>query len=181
MKLNVSIDAVGSEWRPGKDSVMIVGTPEVCPGSVLDFNQTLLADQPFSFDTNQLQNSLLIVYQFTHNSTGPIEWILSIIAVPQLIEASLWLEIETGSICDPPCQNGGTCSDDFADTCLCQRTGFDGDRCEVPLCQSDCGGRGKCVAPNQCQCDSPWGGPFCVDLLHEEYARAPTISLFREV
>lgn len=144
----------------------IVGSKGVCPGSTFDFDQEVLEDEPIWVERNETQNTLVAFYEFTHNSTGPMLWILSVETAPQLAESTLWLKLETGAVCDPPCLNGGVCSKDFADTCLCQRTGHSGERCEVPLCSSNCGGRGVCVAPDVCVCSAPWGGPFCVDLIH---------------
>ena len=83
------------------------------------------------------------------------------------------------------CENGGTCLADS--TCLC-RNGYDGEFCQnrsflffssfcllcahagvtssckclfTAICKKSCGAHGRCVAPNQCQCERGYRGRWC--------------------
>ncbi len=60
--------------------------------------------------------------------------------------------------CQPPCQNGGTCT--APDTCDCS-AGWEGQDCSIPVCPDPCQNGGICSAPDTCTCQPGWGGPVC--------------------
>ncbi|XP_034280364.2 von Willebrand factor D and EGF domain-containing protein [Pantherophis guttatus] len=62
------------------------------------------------------------------------------------------------ALCDPLCENGGTCISH--NICSCAY-GFVGSRCETLVCNKHCHNGGKCVAPDECQCKAGWSGPLC--------------------
>eukprot|EP01119_Soliformovum_irregulare_P019285 TRINITY_DN606_c0_g1_i1.p1 TRINITY_DN606_c0_g1~~TRINITY_DN606_c0_g1_i1.p1 ORF type:complete len:1056 (+),score=151.68 TRINITY_DN606_c0_g1_i1:23-3190(+) len=60
-------------------------------------------------------------------------------------------ETRCKAVCDPPCQNGGTCP--FPNTCDCSTApGYTGKVCTQPVCEPVCQNGGECVAPNTCDC-----------------------------
>ncbi|MBU1219711.1 fibronectin type III domain-containing protein [Myxococcota bacterium] len=68
----------------------------------------------------------------------------------------------TESPCDPPCQNGGTCSGLNQCECL---NGWSGETCEESLCDPPCQNGGTCIGVNQCECLSGWSGVTCEESL----------------
>ncbi|CAI2354224.1 unnamed protein product [Caenorhabditis sp. 36 PRJEB53466] len=50
------------------------------------------------------------------------------------------------------------CSTDGERRCSAGWTGAD---CSIPMCSSGCSGRGRCVAPEQCQCTAGFNGTRC--------------------
>uniref|UniRef100_A0A670Z349 von Willebrand factor D and EGF domains n=1 Tax=Pseudonaja textilis TaxID=8673 RepID=A0A670Z349_PSETE len=62
------------------------------------------------------------------------------------------------ALCDPLCENGGTCIGH--NICSCAY-GFVGSRCETLVCNKHCHNGGKCVTPDECQCKAGWSGPLC--------------------
>ncbi|KAJ0158858.1 3-phytase [Colletotrichum tanaceti] len=75
-------------------------------------------------------------------------------------------------ICDACSGNGYCVRDKVVNNgvnglgCACF-AGFAGDRCEAFRCNDDCSGRGECVGPDRCACESGWGGLHCSFLLVE--------------
>uniref|UniRef100_G1KVZ1 von Willebrand factor D and EGF domains n=1 Tax=Anolis carolinensis TaxID=28377 RepID=G1KVZ1_ANOCA len=61
-------------------------------------------------------------------------------------------------LCDPSCQNGGTCIAQNICSCV---YGFVGPRCETMICNRHCHNGGKCVAPDVCECKPGWNSPIC--------------------
>ncbi|XP_062822787.1 von Willebrand factor D and EGF domain-containing protein [Anolis carolinensis] len=61
-------------------------------------------------------------------------------------------------VCDPSCQNGGTCIAQNICSCV---YGFVGPRCETMICNRHCHNGGKCVAPDVCECKPGWNSPIC--------------------
>ncbi|KAM3850987.1 von Willebrand factor D and EGF domain-containing protein, partial [Vipera latastei] len=66
--------------------------------------------------------------------------------------------IQCYALCDPLCENGGTCISH--NICSCAY-GFVGSRCETLVCNKHCHNGGKCVTPDECQCKAGWSGPLC--------------------
>ncbi|KAM6463667.1 von Willebrand factor D and EGF domain-containing protein-like [Liasis olivaceus] len=66
--------------------------------------------------------------------------------------------IQCYALCDPPCENGGTCISQNICTCA---YGFVGSRCETLVCNKHCHNGGRCVAPDECQCKPGWSSPLC--------------------
>ncbi|XP_026576621.1 von Willebrand factor D and EGF domain-containing protein [Pseudonaja textilis] len=66
--------------------------------------------------------------------------------------------IQCYALCDPLCENGGTCIGH--NICSCAY-GFVGSRCETLVCNKHCHNGGKCVTPDECQCKAGWSGPLC--------------------
>ncbi|WYZ42530.1 hypothetical protein EsH8_VI_000229 [Colletotrichum jinshuiense] len=63
------------------------------------------------------------------------------------------------------CSGNGFCQKN-ANGCSCF-AGFTGDSCDAFQCTDNCSGHGQCVGPNQCKCESGWGGLHCSFLLVE--------------
>ena len=81
------------------------------------------------------------------------------------------------AVCDPECQNGGTCS--APDVCDCA-TGYVGDSCQtgefqcfhsaillsikiffLAVCDPECQNGGTCSAPDVCDCATGYVGDSC--------------------
>ncbi len=64
--------------------------------------------------------------------------------------------------CDPPCLNGGVCTDPELGTCDCTGTGYRGEYCEEPVCLPTCQNDGVCIAPDTCDCTGTgFEGSYC--------------------
>jgi len=69
------------------------------------------------------------------------------------------------SICNPSCQNGGSCTP--YGTCNCEGTEFMGPSCSnlnnnTPTCIPACENGGNCIAQNSCDCpNTEYYGPSC--------------------
>jgi len=62
-------------------------------------------------------------------------------------------------VCDPDCQNGGTCI--FPQTCNCTGTRHYGGTCTTPICEPPCQ-HGGCIFPNTCDCtNTNYRGNLC--------------------
>ncbi|XP_060128592.1 uncharacterized protein LOC118092273 [Zootoca vivipara] len=66
--------------------------------------------------------------------------------------------IECQAVCDPSCENGGTCITPNICSCV---YGFVGPRCETLVCNRHCHNGGKCIAPDECECKPGWSSPLC--------------------
>ena len=62
------------------------------------------------------------------------------------------------NLCDPSCQNGGTCL--LNGTCECP-TRFYGDYCENNLCDPSCQNGGNCLLNGTCECPTRFYGDYC--------------------
>lgn len=80
----------------------------------------------------------------------------------------------TEYVCDPPCEFGECKEGNVCECC----PGYVGINCSEPLCDNKtnsdpevCNGRGKCVAPNECECeDSDYEGPLCNQYIYGDPA-----------
>nr|XP_058946642.1 uncharacterized protein LOC131774603 [Pocillopora verrucosa] len=62
------------------------------------------------------------------------------------------------SVCNPPCQNGGTCVNA---KCQCGQGLYGGNYCQTPICKIPCQNGGTCSKPNQCTCPTGYGSKTC--------------------
>ena len=85
---------------------------------------------------NSTKYSIEYQMQYTSYQNGS-EWFMYIeplIECPSNVTVcstlSYSLLITQEFICEPPCQNGGSCSPNLPNTCECTYAGYSGDRCE---------------------------------------------------
>ncbi|VDI75126.1 Hypothetical predicted protein, partial [Mytilus galloprovincialis] len=64
----------------------------------------------------------------------------------------------TRSLCDPSCENNGTCMS--PEVCICP-DGFSGKRCERALCREPCQHGGRCIQEDVCWCTKGYMGNAC--------------------
>jgi len=59
------------------------------------------------------------------------------------------------------CSGNGFCTKGSRGAeCSCF-AGWQGRTCNTHTCEDNCSGNGKCIGPNQCQCNKGWGGLHC--------------------
>lgn len=65
------------------------------------------------------------------------------------------------------CSGNGYCAQNGKGIeCSCF-AGWESKTCTAYTCEDNCSSNGKCVGPNQCECDSGWGGLHCSFLVVE--------------